>query len=157
MKLFTVSLASALTAGMAFAGGVAPQDVVFGEYGEVEVSLSGVAGDPARGAEVYGSKKLGNCVACHEITTQNVAFPGNVGPALDGVADRWNQAELRGILSNSKKTFEGTIMPAYYKVDGFVRPGKAYTGKAADGPLDPLLSAQDIEDVVAFLMTLKDE
>ena len=46
-------------------------------------------------------------------------------------------------------------MPAYYKVDGFTRPGNAYTGKAADGPLDPLLSAAQIEDVIAFLSTLK--
>ena len=48
-------------------------------------------------------------------------------------------------------------MPAYYKVDGFVRPGNAYTGKAPEGPLDPLLSAQQIEDVVAFLVTLKEQ
>lgn len=157
MKLTTMTLAAGLAAGAAFADTVAPADVVFDEYGAVEASLTGMAGDPVKGAQVYGSKKLGNCVACHEITTQDVAFPGNVGPALDGAGERWTEAELRGILSNSKMTFEGTVMPAYYKVVGFTRPGNAYTGKAPDGPLDPLLSAEQIEDVVAFLMTLKDE
>ena len=49
------------------------------------------------------------------------------------------------------------MMPAYYKVDGFTRPGKAYTGKAADDTFAPLLEAQQIEDLVAFLGTLKDE
>ena len=80
-------------------------------------------------------------------------FHGEVGPALDGVGGYRTAAELRGILVNSKMTFEGTIMPAYYKVDGFNRPGDAYTGKAAK-ELSPLLTAQEIEDVVAFLSTL---
>ena len=75
---------------------------------------------------------------------------------LDGVGSRWNEAELRGIVANAKQVYDGTIMPAFYKVDGFIRPGNAYTGKAAE-TIEPLLTAQQIEDVVAFLMTLKDE
>lgn len=156
MKLTTLTIAAVFTAGSAVAGTVAPADVVF-SGGAVEASLTGKPGNADKGAEVYGSKKLGNCVACHKISSQDVAFPGNVGPALDGVADRWNEAELRGILVNSKMTFEGTVMPAYFKVDGFIRPGNAYTGKAPEGPLDPLLSAEQIEDLVAFLTTLKEE
>ncbi len=158
MRLTTLSLAAILAAGAAFANPVAPADVVFTEDGAVEASLSGAPGDAASGAQIMKTKSLGNCIACHEVTALNDApFHGEVGPTLDGVADRWNEAELRGILSNSKKTYDGTVMPAYYVVDGFTRPGKAYTGKAPEGPLDPLLSAQQIEDVVAFLMTLKDE
>lgn len=65
-------------------------------------------------------------------------------------------AELRGILANPKLTYEGTIMPAFYRTSGFIRPGDAYTGKAAQGELAPLLTAQEIEDVVAYLLTLKD-
>lgn len=142
----------------AAADAVAPADVKFNEDGAVAASLSGVAGDAASGSKVVGSKKLGNCVACHQVSAlADVPFQGEVGPSLDGVADRWNEAELRGILANSKMTFEGTVMPAYYKTEGFIRPGKAYTGKAPDGPLTPLLSAQQIEDVVAFLSTLKEE
>lgn len=158
MRLTTLTLvASVALAGAAVAETVAPADLQFDEYGAVEQSLTGVAGNAEEGAKIMKSKKMGNCIACHAVTALNDApFHGEVGPLLDGVGDRWNEAELRGILSNAKKTFEGTIMPAYYKVDGYIRPGDAYTGKAPKGPLDPLLSAQQIEDVVAFLSTLKE-
>lgn len=158
MKLTTITLAAvvALTTA-ATAETVAPADVQYDEYGAVAASLSGVAGDAANGAVVMKTKSKGNCIACHAVSALNDApFHGEVGPELDGVGDRWSSAELRGILSNAKITFDGTVMPAYYKVDGFIRPGNAYTGKAADGALSPLLSAQDIEDVVAFLSTLKE-
>jgi sulfur-oxidizing protein SoxX len=158
MKLTTITLAAvvALTTA-ATAETVAPADVQYDEYGAVAASLTGVAGDAANGAVVMKTKSKGNCIACHAVSALNDApFHGEVGPELDGVGDRWTSAELRGILSNAKITFDGTVMPAYYKVDGFIRPGNAYTGKAADGALSPLLSAQDIEDVVAFLSTLKE-
>jgi len=61
------------------------------------------------------------------------------------------------LVVKPKMTFDGTVMPAFYKVDGFTRPGDAFTGKAAPADLPPLLSAQQVEDVVAYLMTLKDE
>ncbi|MCW1955337.1 sulfur oxidation c-type cytochrome SoxX [uncultured Lentibacter sp.] len=158
MRFTTLALAATLTAGAAYADMVAPKDVVFTEDGAVEMSLSGAAGNVEEGIGVYSSRSKGNCVACHVVSSlPDVAFPGNIGPALDGVADRWNEAELRGIVSNAKLTYDGTMMPSYYKVEGYQRPGNAYTGKAAEGALDPLLSAQQIEDVVAFLMTLKDE
>ena len=63
---------------------------------------------------------------------------------------------MRGILADAKMTFPGTVMPGFYKVSGYIRPGDAYTGKAGTEPLPPLLSAQQIEDVVAYLTTLKD-
>lgn len=158
MRFTTLALAATLTAGAAYADMVAPADVVFNEDGEVVMSLSGKAGDAAAGMDVYSSRSKGNCVACHVVSSlPDVAFQGNVGPSLDGAADRWTEGQLRSILVNSKATFDGTVMPAYYRVDGFTRPGNAYTGKAPEGPLDPLLSAQQIEDVVAFLMTLKEE
>jgi len=133
---------------------IAPGDVVFGDYGEVEVSLSGMAGDPVAGQEVFESKGMGNCVACHEITSSDASFPGTVGPMLDGVGSRWAEADLRGIVANAKNVFPESVMPSFYRVDGYSRPGDAYTGQAAEGPLDPLLSAQQIEDVVAYLSTL---
>lgn len=158
MKLSTTILAAlVLTAGQAVAGEVAPADVQFDDAGAVAQSLTGAPGDAANGAEVMKSKKIGNCVSCHALEALSDApFHGEIGPVLDGVGDRWSEAELRGILSNAKMTFDGTMMPAYYKVDGFIRPGNAYTGKAPDGPLSPLLTAQQIEDVIAFLSTQKD-
>ena len=157
MRLSTLTLVATFAAGAAFANPVAPADVVFTEDGAVEASLTGAPGNAEAGYDVFSNKKKGNCVACHNIEARTeLNFPGHVGPVLDGVGGYRSAAELRGILVNSKMTFEGTVMPAYYKIDGFTRPGDAYTGKAAKGALDPLLTAQQIEDVVAFLSTLKE-
>ena len=158
MKFLTLTLAAGLTAGMASAAEVAPEAVQFDDSGAVAESLTGAPGDAAQGAKVVGSKGQGNCVACHQVSAlADVPFQGEIGPMLDGVGSRWGEAELRGILTNAKMTFDGTMMPAYYKVSGFVRPGDGYTGKAGEEPLPPLLTAQQIEDTIAFLMTLKDD
>lgn len=148
-------LAVALTATAA-TGETTPSMVTF-EDGAVAASLTGQPGDPVRGAVIMTTAALGNCVACHVVgALPDVQFPGNIGPALDGAADRWTEAQLRGIVTNAKMTFEGSFMPAFYKTEGFVRPGDAYTGKAPTADLPPILSAQQIEDVVAYLMTMKE-
>ncbi len=141
----------------ASAGEVLPSQVKY-EDGSIEQSLTGVAGDAASGREIVGNKGLGNCVACHEVTDlKDVPFHGEIGPMLDGAGDRWSEAELRGIVANAKIMFPDSMMPSFYKVEGFVRPGNAYTGKAADPEtFASLLTAQQIEDVVAYLSTLKD-
>lgn len=158
MRFTTIALAATLAAGAAHADVVAPKQVKYDDYGAVEMSLTGKPGNAENGAKVVGDKGIGNCVACHQVSAlADVPFQGEIGPMLDGVADRWTEADIRGIVANAKKTYDGTMMPAYYKVDGFVRPGNAYTGKAADDSFGPLLSAEQIEDVVAFLMTLKEE
>jgi sulfur-oxidizing protein SoxX len=143
-------------AGVAASAETAPADVAY-EDGAVAQSLSGTAGNPEEGAKVVSTRSLGNCVACHTITAMPAAaFQGNIGPSLDGVAERWDEAGLRGIVSDAKMTFDGTMMPSFYKTGPYIRPGDAFTGKAAEGELPPLLSAQQIEDVVAYLMTLKE-
>ena len=145
----------ALTASVAMAE-TAPSDVTF-EEGAVEQSLTGEAGDAERGRQIMIARGKGNCIACHEVTALNDApFHGEVGPSLDGVGEYRSEGELRGIVANAKQMFEGTVMPAFYKTTGFNRPGDGYTGKAAKGELSPILSAQEIEDVVAYLKTLKD-
>ena len=156
MKRTTITLVALLAGlGMANAETVAPADVTF-EEGAIAQSLTGVEGNPTEGAKVLSSRSLGNCVACHEVTDlADVPFHGEVGPLLDGAGDRWSEAELRGIVANAKMTFEESMMPSFYKTDGFTRLGNAYTGKAHEGDVEPLLSAQQIEDVVAYLMTLK--
>ena len=151
-----IAAATLLLAGGASADAVAPGDVVF-EEGAVAAPLVAAEGDPAAGAEIVGSKKLGNCVACHEVSAlPEIPWHGNVGPSLDGAGERWTEAQLRGIVANAKMTFEGTVMPAMYKSEGFVRPGDKFTGKAGAEPLPTVLTAQQIEDVVAYLSTLKE-
>ncbi len=134
---------------------IAPGDVVFDE-GAVATSLTGVPGDPVNGRMVVASKKHGNCMACHTNDEMpDVGFQGDIAPNLAGVADRYSEAQLRGILVNADITFEDSFMPSFYRVDGYIRPGKRYTGKAADDTFGPLLSAQEVEDVLAYLLTLK--
>lgn len=157
-KVLGIGAALTICASMASAEAVKPQDVVFVD-GAVEASLTGVAGNSENGA-ILMNKGAGNCIACHEVTALNhLAFHGEIGPMLDGAADRWSEAELRGIVANAKVTFEGSMMPSFYRTSGFVRLGDGYTGKAhPEGEeVRPLLTAQEVEDVVAYLMTLKEE
>lgn len=134
---------------------VQPEEVSFDEYGEIATSLTGVPGDPENGKVIMTTRGKGNCIACHQVTAlEEFPFHGTVGPSLDGVNERWSEAQLRGIVANAKMTFPETVMPAFYKTTGFIRPGDGFTGKAGQEPLPPLLTAQEIEDVVAYLMTV---
>lgn len=150
MNASRLAVVVALAASPAFSGDVAPGDVVFAE-GVVEASLTGKPGDPVSGRAVFANRKQGNCLACHANSDlSEESFHGEVAPLIDGVADRWSQAELRGIVSNAKMTFEDTMMPAFYIDAGYVRPLEGFEGKS-------ILTAQQVEDVVAYLMTLKEE
>ena len=151
-----------LVAGMFALGGTAlhaepihPDEVVYEDWLVTE-ALSGEPGDAERGYEVYTSRSQGNCIACHSITAllEDVQWHGTVGPSLDGVGARWEEADLRGIVANAKNLYPDTIMPAFYKSSGFIRPGQRFTMQPAEEPLEPILSAQQIEDVVAYLLTL---
>ena len=101
--------------------------------------------------KVFADRKLGNCLACHANSDQSdQPFHGEVGPELDGVADRWSEPELRGIVVNSKVLFgDGTIMPSFYRLKNGVRTMESFEGKT-------ILSAELVEDVVAYLLTLKE-
>ena len=152
-----LGIATLFAASAVVAEVVKPTEVVFVE-GAVEASLSGQPGDPAEGAKLM-NKGAGNCIACHQVTElEHLGFHGEIGPPLDGVADRWSVAELRGIVTNAKIMFEDSMMPSFYKTEGFIRLGDAYTGNAhPEGDVQPLLTAQQIEDVVAYLVTLKEQ
>lgn len=144
---FLIIGATAAFAAMASAETTA-DNVAFDDYGAVAMSLTGVAGDAANGRKLFANRKLGNCLACHQNDDLlEQSFHGEVGPSLNGAGDRWNEEELRGIISNAKNTFEGTIMPAFYRTSGFYRNMEKFEGKS-------ILSAQDVEDVLAYLLTL---
>ncbi|UXU76336.1 MULTISPECIES: sulfur oxidation c-type cytochrome SoxX [unclassified Paracoccus (in: a-proteobacteria)] len=136
-----------------------PNDVTWAEDGSVAQSLTGVAGNPDEGKVIMTTNALGNCVACHVVAAMpDVPFQGNIAPQLDGAADRWTEAQLRGIVIDAKRTFPESFMPGMYKTGPFIRPGIAFTAKPPEKPEDikPILSAQQVEDVVAYLMTLKE-
>lgn len=148
--LLGVVLATGLLTSAAIAETTLPSSVNFSDDG-VTTSLTGMTGDAKAGRTVFANRKLGNCLACHiNSDLSEESFHGEVGPPMDGVADRWSEAELRAIVANSKKIFEGTIMPAFYIDAGYGRPLKKFAGKS-------ILSAEQVEDVVAYLLTLKEE
>ncbi len=145
-----ISIAIALFPGAVSAETVAPGAIKIAD-GKLEKSLTGKAGDPAAGKKWFVGRKLGNCLACHvNKDTSDQQFHGEVGPAMDGVADRYGEAELRAIVVNSKAVFgDQTLMPSFYRNTGFNRVNKKFKGKT-------ILSAQQVEDVVAYLRTLKE-
>ena len=150
LKRGTLAVAAALTALGAAAGEVAPDAVTIVE-GRIEAPLTDAAGDPAEGRKHFSSRRLGNCLACHANADQpEELFHGDVGPAMDGIAGRYGADELRAIVVNSKAIFgEQTIMPGFYTLEVGKDPAADFVGKT-------VLTAQQVEDVVAYLMTLKD-
>ncbi|WP_425087360.1 sulfur oxidation c-type cytochrome SoxX [Stappia sp.] len=116
--------------------------------GKILQPLTDVAGDPVAGRQAVVDRKLGNCLACHTASDlSSEPFHGEVGPPLDGVADRWDEASLRMIVVNAKMVYDGTIMPAFHRVDGLNLVMDSFADK-------PILTAQQVEDVVAYLKTL---
>lgn len=140
--LFGASLANAET--------VAPDDVKLTD-GAIAASLTGEEGDAEKGALTFASKKLGNCLACHaNEAMKDQLFHGDVGPSLDGVGSRWSAEEIRAIIVNSKAVFgDQTVMPGFYSLKVGTNPRKDLIGKT-------ILSAEQVEDVVAYLATLKE-
>jgi sulfur-oxidizing protein SoxX len=113
-------------------------------------SLTGVPGDPVNGRKVAINRKQGNCLACHKMPVPEEQFHGEISPNLAGVGSRYTEAELRMRLVDPKVLNPDTMMPSFYKTAGFTRVRKNFRGKS-------ILSAQQVEDVVAYLLTLKEE
>ena len=125
-------------------------EITGGDEPAIEKSLTGKAGDPVNGRKVAINRKKGNCLACHTVTIlKDVPYHGEVAPTLDGVAERYQPAQLRMMIVDQKKYFPDTIMPAMYRKADLHRVAKKFQGKT-------ILTAQEVEDVLAFLLTLKD-
>jgi sulfur-oxidizing protein SoxX len=112
-------------------------------------SLTGVKGDAERGRAIVVNRQVGLCLLCHSGPFPEERFQGNLAPDLRGAGRRWSEGQLRLRLVDPGRANAATIMPAYYRTQGLVRVAPAWRGK-------PVLSAEQIEDVVAFLATLKD-
>ena len=112
-------------------------------------SLTGAKGDPARGRAIVVNRQVGLCLLCHSGPFPEERFQGNFAPDLSGAGKRSTEAQLRLRIADSSRINPATIMPAYHRTEGLVRVAPAWRGK-------PVLTAEQIEDVVAFLMTLKD-
>jgi len=151
-------LISSAIAALTLCAGAQAASVMIGDPGLVSYvivddmsipkSLTGKAGDAEKGRALAINRKKGNCLACHAMPIPEQQFHGETGPTLYGVGNRLSEGELRLQLVNSKVTNEDTLMPSFYRTFGFNRPLKNFAGKS-------ILTAQEVEDIVAYLKTLK--
>ncbi len=108
----------------------------------------GPPGDAARGRALLIARDPANCILCHGLADPAVRFSGNLAPPLDGAGSRLTPAQLRLRIADSSRVNPATIMPSYFKTDGLTAVAAQYAGK-------PVLSAQQVEDLVVYLSTLK--
>lgn len=134
-----LALAALLAAGPAHAG----------EVDAMSDSLTGAKGDPARGRAIVADRRRGLCLLCHSGPFPEERFQGNLAPDLAGAGARLSEGQLRLRIADARRLDPDTIMPSYFRTDGLTRVAPAFQGK-------PVLSAAEIEDVVAFLTTLRD-
>ena len=114
----------------------------------IPLALTTTPGDATRGRGIVTNKQLGLCLLCHTGPFNEEPFQGNLAPDLGGVGVRLSEGQLRLRLVDGRRINPATIMPAYHRTEGLVRVGPAWQGK-------PLLAARQVEDVVAFLLTLR--
>jgi sulfur-oxidizing protein SoxX len=114
----------------------------------IAASLTGVPGDPARGRALV-LERASTCILCHSGPFPEQKFQGDLAPDLAGTGSRWSQGQLRLRLVDASRLNPATIMPSFYRIDGLDRVGPAWRGK-------PILSAEQIEDMVAYLATLRE-
>lgn len=114
---------------------------------EISAPLSSHPGDAVRGREVFVGRD-GNCLLCHSVPETGTRFMGNLGPQLSGIGARLNAGQLRLRIVDSQRLNVNTIMPPYYRTEGLESVAAAWQGR-------PALTAQQIEDVIAYLQTLR--
>lgn len=112
-------------------------------------SLTGTAGDPERGRAIVGNRQVGLCLLCHAGPFPEERFQGNMAPDLAGAGSRWSEGQLRLRIVDAGRLNPATIMPPYLRTEGLNRVARPFADK-------PILSAEQIEDVIAYLTTLKD-
>lgn len=140
-----LTAAAWIAGGSAGAAGLAPYRVV-GDA--IPAALDGATGDASRGLKIAVDRKRGNCVACHALPAAEATFPGDVGPSLAGVGDRLNPGQIRLRVVDQTRVVPRTVMPPYYRVEGLKDVAPEYAGK-------PILNAGEIEDLVAYLSSLR--
>ena len=136
-----------LAAALALAAPAVAAQQVVGDA--IPASLTGQPGDAARGRAIVANRSVGLCLLCHSGPIAEERFQGNLAPSLAGAGARWSEGQLRLRIVDGARLNADTIMPAYYRTSGLQRVARSFDGKT-------LLSAAQVEDVVAYLATLKD-
>ena len=151
MRSSAMAVAVGLAASVALAFAVnaatmAPDEVAI-VGNAIPEPLTDEPGDPLRGELIARDASNATCLICHQMPIPDEPNPGNIGPDLAGIANRYTEGELRLRIVNPKVVNPNTVMPAYYVLDGLNQVEAQYRGTT-------IYSAQDVEDVLAFLMTL---
>jgi sulfur-oxidizing protein SoxX len=115
----------------------------------IPASLTGSGGDPVRGREIVVNRQVGLCLLCHSGPFPEQKFQGTMAPDLKGAGARSSEGQLRLRIVDASRIKPDTIMPPYYRADGLERVAPSFQGK-------PILTAEQIEDVIAFLLTLRE-
>ena len=136
-----------LAAALALAAPAVAAQQVVGDA--IPASLTGQPGDAARGRAIVANRSVGLCLLCHSGPIAEERFQGNLAPSLAGARSRWSEGQLRLRIVDGARLNADTIMPAYYRTSGLQRVARSFDGKT-------LMSAAQVEDVVAYLATLKD-
>ncbi len=144
MRGWILWVAAALAAGCAAPNGGLQYQI---SGGEIRLPLASTAPDAARGRKLLVSRDS-NCILCHAVPETGERFFGNLAPPLSGVGKRLSAAQMRARIVDPLYFNRESIMPAYYRVEGLHRVAETYRGK-------PVLSAEQIEDVIAYLLTLQ--
>ena len=141
---------SAAVLALASCGAVAQGAALSEPVGDgIAASLTDSAGDASRGRAIVVNRQLGLCLLCHSGPFPEERMQGNLAPSLAGAGARWSEAQLRLRIVDARRVNPQSIMPAYHRSEGLTRVGKASQGQ-------PLLTAAQVEDVVAFLVTLRE-
>lgn len=115
----------------------------------IEESLCGLRGDAQRGKQIVTDSHKGNCLACHQLPIEGIEAYGNIGPPLQALAARMTEPQIRLRVVDTRHVNPMSIMPGFYRDPRLInRPDKAYRDKT-------FLTAQQVEDVIAYLTTLK--
>jgi sulfur-oxidizing protein SoxX len=137
---------------MALAATLMPISIIpkIGAGGTMDQSLTGQAGDPVRGRAIAADARKGNCIICHAMPMpeSSAGAFGDIGPSLAGVGSRLSASALRQRIVDPRVLSADTVMPSYFATSGFTRVQAGYVGKT-------ILSAQEVEDLVAYLASLK--
>jgi L-cysteine S-thiosulfotransferase len=146
LAMATTLLAGALCGGPATGAEGPDATVTLGDA--IPQSLTGKPGDSAQGRVIAFARDRGNCPVCHVMPAPDEKLHGNVGPRLVGVADRLSEGQMRLRLVDARRLNPASMMPSYYRLGGLKRVAAVYAGKT-------VLTAEEIEDVLAYLMTLR--
>ena len=149
VPMFMLAVAVATAGEIASAAEISPAIVAFRVVADgIPQPLAAGPGDIARGRALIVAREAANCVLCHAVPDASVRFAGDLAPSLAGIGGRLTVSQLRLRVADNLRVHPATIMPSYYKIDDLDRVAPAYRGR-------PILSAVEVEDVVAYLATLR--